>query len=501
MSAGPASPAGSSTLGPPPGSPPADVWAESFPMLVNRLLDPADPLAQKHWHLHLTLRYRMENAFIARGDKPVSRCEHVVFEGYQGGRSDELAFQQNEDPVLIHRIDPTFRGETAADRLQSMCPEVTKVHFQVFGVAGSGTFGTVFVAQERGEEGSDPRALKYVAVKAERHNTLLADRMDDRYSPGMVLLHEKSEELHYIPVEAFILFLLTTSDRFPTLDSVYVHDQYQAIVMSSCVDITPDMDPNSYPSGAIFKPFQGQYLINLDHTPLLDEMEACKVASHLLQGMLELADMNLYHNDISVLNFVVGQDLSVTIFDVANCAFGFEEEDYIAPWSYLPFQEYQMAPELAESLAHVGWFKKRVRYSDDLRKWAMWKLGVIIYGILHGYWPWDTERDGHVNLLDWYKVPGESEVTRVIRRRKRIMNDPLPLNESLSQDCKDVLQAMLAKNPYDRPALRELASNFPWFRQWTYANRVWRRPFSQRFYNECWKKDDTVKESPSKEHV
>jgi RIO-like serine/threonine protein kinase len=46
--------------------------------------------------------------------------------------------------------------------------------------------------------------------------------------------------------------------------------------------------------------------------PLLDEMEACKVAGQILEGFLELADLNIWHNDFSVNNFVVDQELNVS---------------------------------------------------------------------------------------------------------------------------------------------------------------------------------------------
>lgn len=129
----------------------------------------------------------------------------------------------------------------------------------------------------------------------------------------MVMTFEISKDLRFLPAEAFIMLLLTTSDRFPKLDSVYLHDHYQAIVMSPCVDYAPDL--HSLPEGGfrrVFKPFTGRYLIKSNGNPLLDEMEACRVACQLVEGLLELADLNLWHNVFSVNNFVVDQELNVS---------------------------------------------------------------------------------------------------------------------------------------------------------------------------------------------
>ncbi|KAJ5397410.1 hypothetical protein N7509_005523 [Penicillium cosmopolitanum] len=238
--------------------------------------------------------------------------------------------------------------------------------------------------------------------------------------------------------------------------------------MSPCVDYAPDLHP--LPGGGfrrVFKPFTGRYLMKSNGKPLLDEMEACKVGSQILEGFLELADLNLWHNDFSVNNFVVDQELNVTIIDLGDVKFGLKEADFINNRrAYLLFQEHLMSPELARALSVQGWFKMYPDDKHDMRQVIIWKFGVILFGILHGYWPWDGQREGQDNLLDFGS--SESQIPRVMERRARIMNDPLLLNEGLSQDCKDVLRAMLARNPEDRPSLRRLANCYPWFFQWTY---------------------------------
>ncbi|EPS32371.1 hypothetical protein POX_d05467 [Penicillium oxalicum] len=61
----------------------------------------------------------------------------------------------------------------------------------------------------------------------------------------------------------------------------------------------------------------------------------------------------------------------------------FFQKDYL----YVPFQEYQMTPELASYLATEVGRSTNVSARHDVYQECMWKLGTILYGILHGHWP------------------------------------------------------------------------------------------------------------------
>jgi hypothetical protein len=145
----------------------------------------------------------------------------------------------------------------------------------------------------------------HYAVKVEKHTTMLSAARIRQIVPPMVQVEDT-----YIPQEAFALLLLTFSDSFPKLDSVYLHDRYQTTVMSACFDYSPDREP-----GSIFRrfpSFSGRYLMTQDNKPLLTEMEACKVAGQLLQAIVQLADMRLWHGDLSVNNFILDEKLNVS---------------------------------------------------------------------------------------------------------------------------------------------------------------------------------------------
>lgn len=157
--------------------------------------------------------------------------------------------------------------------------------------------------------------------------------------------------------------------------------------------------------------------------------------------------------------------------------------------AYLPFQEYQMSPELAVALAATGQKNEGsglvwVKCPHDGRQRVLWKLAVLIYGMLHGFWPWDNPPpSGHPHNLLHYD--GDTSNKRTSNRRRRIINAELPIDENLSQDCKVVLRAMFRKNPANRPS-HAVLQTFPWFRQPATWNQIFERPFSQAFYHDAW---------------
>lgn len=113
-----------------------EIWAESFPVVVNELLNSDRHLAREHPHLHHNLGSRLEGAFIARGDQPLSRCAHTVFDGYNAGRSDALHYQEDEDTGLINRIDPFI--DTSETRATTLFANLTN-RMELYGLAGTGS--------------------------------------------------------------------------------------------------------------------------------------------------------------------------------------------------------------------------------------------------------------------------------------------------------------------------------------------------------------------------
>ncbi|RAL14564.1 Protein kinase domain-containing protein [Aspergillus homomorphus CBS 101889] len=365
-------------------------------------------------------------------------------------------------------------------------------HFVVRGILGTGTYGVVFLAHKNNED-------HLYAIKMENLVTI-GTSMQYYAQPTVVgcigpqpmvapLFTEEFVDYHYIPVEAYILLLTNESDRFPTLDSVYTHGYYQAIVMDAHVD--DEVAESAYDPDAPFAKWNeerfsscgGHNFVYMKETKLQEYM-VCKIASHLLEGIAYLRDMRICHNDLTMSNFVIDKNLNTTLLDVGLFTFALTDDDYWAPdFTYVPGYEGNSTPEVILALLRDIYrdrLKKRTQIQvgvpHDVRKTGLWMLAADIYELLHGYMPWENpEWDGRVSYLSQWKqqgIPRGHEQLRSYeanRRRHRVVNLEIPLRESLSQDCADAMLMMFAKDTKKRPTLPEMES-FVWFGQWDYLD-------------------------------
>lgn len=115
----------------------------------------------------------------------------------------------------------------------------------------------------------------------------------------------------------------------------------------------------------------------------------------------------------------------------------------------------------------------RVRFPHDIRQRCLWKFVVLVYGLLHGYFPWDQAD---------YPPQGLKLDQACNPRRIRIIYDPLHVDWNLSPECADLLKGMLAKDPADRLTLLQLNAH-PWFQRWKTAQGPLKRPFLRRFHS------------------
>jgi serine/threonine protein kinase len=331
----------------------------------------------------------------------------------------------------------------------------------------------------------------------------------------IVTFREPNGELRYVPEEALILIYLHNSERFPRVDSVYTHGILTAILMTPCVDpsheavshidedhfnqFVTDGDRSyirkRFPS---FPAFCGKKLMSDTKQPLVNELQGNKIAAQFLQGIIELADMRIWHEDLSIFNYLIDQDLNVQLIDMGQVSFGLDNQRFQDEWDYMiSFQEYQLRPERAIELEKYDTWRNSIRddyclsglvLPHDRRQLVLWKYSVLVYGFLHGFWPWEDPRPDSVKWhCRFFGTYGEPVYPAVKSRRKRMINEDVQISESLSQDCSDFLQTTLSRSPDDRPSLQEMSS-FPWFSQWSAeeleSGRPLKRPFVADFHNE-----------------
>lgn len=180
-------------------------------------------------------------------------------------------------------------------------------------------FGVVFAARERHPPSG--RKARHYALKVERHAPKCQAKGTDIYANSAYKELEETAsnaKKRYIPKEAILLGLLSESDRFPTLDSVYVHGDFQVMVMSAdSLDDDPLRDSLGsvfdYPTEHKFPGYPGTNLMQRRRKATkLNEMQVCKVASQLLEAMMYLMDMNIIHDDLSHRNYLVDSELNVS---------------------------------------------------------------------------------------------------------------------------------------------------------------------------------------------
>ncbi|KAJ5498901.1 hypothetical protein N7453_007952 [Penicillium expansum] len=462
-------------------------YSNSFSYNAEELLDPSSQLSQRFPQVSQVLRDRLGVAFSKRNNEEFSRCN---CRDDLGHRCDSEVFQQYNHTSYDDFIRLSADGKTTAKAV-CLCPDLNE-RVQIYGFIGAGTFGATFIAREKGAAGASLEDLEQYAIKSQVHTTQWMDRISG-VNAQMAAFCEPSGEKRYMPEEALLLIYLDDSKRFPRLNSVYTHGSFsQGQVEGANTAAHPEEIPP-------FPAFDGSYLMSAStKEPQLGEIEGSKVASQLLQAMIELADMKVCHADISVTNYLMDQNLNVQLIDLGMLTFSLDSTDIFNLDHFIPYQEYQMMPERAIELekydiwrdpSHDDVCIESIHLPVDQREVCLWKYSTLVYGFLHGFWPWDEPKPVPRHL-DWharYDGPYNDPFYPVVkRRRKRMINEDAAISESLSQDCRDVLQATLSRKKSERPSLEELSS-FPWFSRWSAeeleSGRPLKRPFVKEFHN------------------
>ncbi|KAI1906758.1 hypothetical protein LOZ12_006128 [Ophidiomyces ophidiicola] len=435
---------------------------------------------------HLLPLHRVYRRRYKSGIRHVSRCKDLfppdLKRTRQMFRFDSMEFQYFACPRLPLMVQECMRKFTSKLKNGKMCRDLTD-RFEIYGYVGRGTSSFILAARDKGN------MRRQYALKLQY--TGYRNEWKAYSNPIFCNYVELGSKLRrYIPVEAVILQLLSECPRFPRLDSVYMHGDFAIVAMSSeAVVKRPERETliTDYPMEHCFPSYCGEELFNAK-SPRLTEIQVCKVASHLLQALVYLMDLNVAHDDLSHRNYVVDENLNLTLVDLGLCRTAAAETDWhVENWPAILASELLITPQIANFLnqsteptptraARVV----RIPYPHDLRKQILWKLGALIYDLLHGYAPWEQpEWDPEVGVLRSFHEYKRTEksVLYIRERRQRMVFEDLAIDPGLSQDCIDVLRALLAREEADRPTFREVVS-FPWFQgHWAdYPAAYFQRP-------------------------
>ncbi|PWY63878.1 kinase-like protein [Aspergillus heteromorphus CBS 117.55] len=460
-------------------------WQSELATVIYDLMRPGSDLASEYTDLH-DIFFRRWNASIRSTAEGafVSRCQHLS--NIHHNRYDSY---ENQLCSFNHPSCVTGYGEirqAIATYANGICPTVHN-RFELKGLIGWGTYGIVFLAYEN---------QKPYAIKVQPYFTINSDVIwqspRQPYPPSVAPLYTAMAgftQENYVPLEAYVLILLRSSKRFPKFKLVYTHDMFTSMVMEACGLVNPNdygeaehkflkRNRRKYPS------YKGSDLIAKKRTSL-GEKQANKLSTQLLEAMAFLLDMHICHVDLSHQNYAVDEKLNTKLLDMGLIQFGHEEPDFWKEQTvHIAHYEKFMTPELAVELFKDEWVDKDynatrtlfVPLGHDDRNLNVWQLASLTYELLHGYSPWD-DKQWSADIQDLYHYRNGRDAgqkrrryKKIRARRRRIINESLPVHEDLTQDCSDALQMMLQKDVDQRPNLAELES-VPWFGQWSYRDK------------------------------
>ncbi|KAG1432161.1 hypothetical protein G6F59_000461 [Rhizopus arrhizus] len=174
----------------------------------------------------------------------------------------------------------------------------------------------------------------------------------------------------------------------------------------------------------------------------LQENEAKRLFAQLISGVHYMHQKHIVHRDLKLENLLLSKDrdIIITDFGFAN-RFKLEHQDLMVTSCGSPCYA---APELVisddENIHYVG-------TAVDI-----WSCGVILFAMLCGYLPFDDD-------------PNNPQGTNIHLLYKYIINTPLELPSSMSEEAKDLLKRMLVPDPSKRCTMDEIRSH-PWLEEY-----------------------------------
>ena len=163
-----------------------------------------------------------------------------------------------------------------------------------------------------------------------------------------------------------------------------------------------------------------EYILSNDEHRL-NEQRAAQLFSQMCDALHYLNQIGIIHRDIKLENFLIMQEDSSLKVKLIDFGFAIEIRENEKIKEKLGSINY-MAPEILLDMEYDN-------------KVDMWAIGVVLYNMLSGKQPFS----------------GEDEDTIVNKVINEEINFSYNCWNSISYDCKNLISALLSKNPSDRP--------------------------------------------------
>lgn len=157
----------------------------------------------------------------------------------------------------------------------------------------------------------------------------------------------------------------------------------------------------------------------------ITESECLRIARQILEGLDYIHNLGIAHRDIKLENIVFDNYMTPKIIDFGFSTFVDKENQLhrtqCGSFAFVP-------PELFTSFAY------------DPKKADIWSLGITIFVMIAGHFPWSTESDGKAIL-------------------RQIYNWDCVVPDYFPKSIKILLSRMLVKDPFNRATTQELLSS------------------------------------------
>lgn len=209
--------------------------------------------------------------------------------------------------------------------------------------------------------------------------------------------------------------------------------------------------------------FAGEDLFDvLSREGALSEVRSKAITRQVLLALEAAARVGVAHHDLSIENVLLDSSGPVeraTLIDWGQCVRAPRDtkHDKAVPianatrWPGGYGKANSKAPEVQCSASQLP-------HTLDVYKLDMFAVGVMLFTLLLGFPPWDL------------KKPGDAKTYRLMtgtglpRGRLHDIFVHWGINDRVSPEALDLLQALLSANPNERPSHRQ-ALSFPWFEE------------------------------------